>query len=105
MADARRELVELLKAKAFQPVLHARPDGRSDADRRTLEHVKKATRAEIERFDHYRSAEDVAANFRRDLNSAPARKVHAELKALGLPTLQDIRAEFERKAHELGIGL
>lgn len=105
MTDVRHELVQVLKTLAFEPVLRARPDGRSEADRRKLEHVQKATRAEIERFDHYRSADDVLTNFERDLHSAPARKVHAELTSLGLPTLRDIRPEFERKAYELGVRL
>jgi hypothetical protein len=103
MADAKHDLVALLKARAFEPVLHARAGGRSDADRRRLEHVKHATLSEIERFEHYRSAEEVVINFKRDLDSAPAKKVHAELKSLGLPTLHDIRPEFERRAHELGV--
>lgn len=103
MADARRDLVEFLKARAFEPVLHAHADGRSDTDRRKLEHVKHATLSEIERFEHYPSAEEVVINFMRDLNSAPAKKVHAELRSLGLPTLQDIRSEFERRARELGV--
>lgn len=103
MADTRHDLVEFLKAQAFEPVLQARVDGRSDADRRKLEHVKHATLSEIERFEHYRSAEEVVTNFKRDLASAPAKTVQAELRSLGLPTLHDIRPEFERKAHELGV--
>jgi hypothetical protein len=99
--DARRELVALLERKAFAPVLQARPDGH---DRTKLEHVQKATRAEIDRFRSYGSAEEVVTNFRRDLSSAPAKKVHAELRSLGLPTLDDLREEFERKARDLGVG-
>jgi hypothetical protein len=44
----------------------------------------------------------VVVNFRRDLNSEPARRVHSELRSLGLPTLNDIREEFERRAEALG---
>jgi hypothetical protein len=101
--DAKRELVDLLERKAFGPVMHARAEGRSDADRRTLDHVQKATRSEIDRFRSYGSAEEVVTNFRRDLDSAPAKKVHAELKSLGLPTLNELREEFERKARDLGV--
>ena len=102
--DAKGELVEFLVRKAFEPVLQAKPGaGHSDADKTKLEHVQKATRAEIERFRGYGSAEDVAINFKRDLNSEPAKKVHSELKALGLPTIGDVRDAFERKAHELGV--
>ena len=42
-------------------------------------------------------------NFRRDLDSAPAKRIHAELRSLGLPTINDIREEFERHAEELGV--
>ena len=44
------------------------------------------------------------SHFKRDLSSAPAKKVHAELRSLGLPTLEDVREPFERKARELGVG-
>jgi hypothetical protein len=67
-----------------------------------LEHVQKATRAEIERFHKYRSAQEVVTNFKRDLDSAPAKRIHAELRSLGLPTINDFREEFERRAEELG---
>jgi hypothetical protein len=104
MADRNKdELVQFLEERAFRPVLNARPSGRSEADRRKLEHVKKATRAEIERFHHYGSAKEVLTNFRRDLDSAPAKRVHAELRSLGLPTIHDVRDEFERRAAALGL--
>jgi hypothetical protein len=104
MADRNKdELVQFLEERAFKPVLNARPSGRSEADRRKLEHVQKATRAEIERFHHYGSAKEVLTNFRRDLDSAPAKRVHAELRSLGLPTIHDVRDEFERRAAALGL--
>jgi hypothetical protein len=42
-------------------------------------------------------------NFRRDLESEPAKRIHAELRSLGLPTINDVREEFERRAEELGV--
>jgi hypothetical protein len=101
--DKKRELVDFLVKKAFNPVLHAKADSRSGADKRKLEHVRDATRAEIERYRAYGSAEEVVTNFRRDLHSRAAKKVHAELQSLHLPTLGDIRDEFEDKARELGV--
>ena len=65
--------------------------------------VQKATRAEIERFHNYGSAQEVMTNFRRDLDSEPAKRVHAELRSLDLPTLNDVRDEFERRAEELSV--
>ncbi|MDT7952081.1 MAG: hypothetical protein RQ966_11315 [Acetobacteraceae bacterium] len=99
---AKQELVEFLVRRAFDPVLQAKPSG-SDAERQKLERVQKATQAEIERFHGYGSAEEVVVNFKRDLSSTPAKKVHEELRALGLPTLNDFREEFEEKARELGV--
>ena len=99
----KRELVDFLVKKAFNPVLHAKADGRSEADKRKLEHVRDATQAEIERYRDYGSAEEVVTNFRADLHSTVAKKVHAELKSLHLPTLDNIRDEFEDKARELGV--
>lgn len=101
--DAKTELVEFLVHKAFNPILRAEPEGRSEADKTKLEHVQQATRAEIERFRGYGSADEVVTNFKRDLNSTPARKIHSELKALDLPTINDLRDEFERKAKDLGV--
>lgn len=104
MADSRKDqLARFLEERAFKPVLNAKPKGRSEAERKKLEHVQKATRAEIERFHHYGSAQEVLTNFRRDLDSQPAKRVHAELRSLGLPTIHDIRDEFERRAEALGI--
>ncbi len=45
--DKKRELVDFLVKKAFNPVLHAKADGRSEAEKRKLEHVRDATQAEI----------------------------------------------------------
>jgi hypothetical protein len=83
--------------------MRAKPGGRSEAEKKELEHVQKATRAEIERYHGYRSAEEIVTNFKRDLTSAPAKKVHAELRHLHLPTIEDIREEFEEKARALGV--
>ncbi len=101
--DQKHALVEFIVGEALDPVLRAKPAGRSDTDQRTLEHVQQATRAEIERYRSYGSAAAVLANFRRDLTSVPAKKVHAELRHLHLPTLEDIRDAVEDKAHALGI--
>lgn len=102
-ANAKEKLVDLIISRALDPVMKAKGDRRSEAEQRKLEHVQEATRAEIERYRRYGSAKEVVANFRSDLNSQPAQKVHAELKALHLPTINDIRDEFEAKAKELGV--
>lgn len=103
MADARRQLLDLLEREAFDPVLHAKPEGRSETDKRKLAEVQDKTRSEIDRFRGYGSAREVVTNFKRDLSSEPAKKVHRELAALDLPTVNDVRDRFEAKARELNI--
>lgn len=78
--------------------MRAKPGGKSDADRKTLEHVQQATKAEIERYRNYDSAQQVVINFKRDLSSDAAKKVHSQLRRLHLPTIEDIRDDFEDKA-------
>lgn len=102
-ADAREELVDIVVHKALDPVMRKSASGLSDADRTKLEHVQRATKAEIERYRGYGSAQEVVVNFRRDLSSDAAQKVHRELEALHLPTIRDIRDEFEARADELGV--
>jgi hypothetical protein len=63
MVDRKKdELVRFLEERAFKPVLNAQPQGRAEAEQQKLERVQKATRAEIERFHKYRSAQEVATN-------------------------------------------
>jgi|SRR5215813_7833312 len=88
MADRKKdELVQFFQKRAFRLVMNAKLKGRSEADQQRLEYVQKATRAEIERFRNYRSAQEVVANFRRDLDSEPANRIHTELRSLVLPTI------------------
>lgn len=102
-SDAKRRLLQFLEEKTFEPVLRAKPDGYPESKRRELDHVQKATRAEIERFRRYGSASEVVLNFKRDLCSAKAKKVHRELEELNLPTIEQCRDEFLRLAQEFNV--
>jgi hypothetical protein len=101
-AEAKRRLVAFLEEKAFRPVLDADPDRFPEAKRDRLRDMQRRTQTEIERFRHYGSAAEVVTNFKRDLTSEPAKKVHRALKELGLPTIDDVREEFEHLADEVG---
>lgn len=101
--SAKEKLVEFLDRKAFDPVLKARPERYPENQKPKLDHVQRATRAEKERFHQYGSAREVVDMFKDDLHSEPAKKVHRELHELGLPTLNDVRGEFENLASELGV--
>ena len=102
-ADNRHELADFVIRRTFEPVLKVRMGDRSEADRRTLAQVQEIARSEIERYRGYDTAEKVVAHFRRDLQSPATKKVHAALRHLHLPTLEDFSEEFERKAHRLGV--
>ncbi|HEY6432672.1 MAG TPA: hypothetical protein VIZ17_11890 [Acetobacteraceae bacterium] len=101
--ETRQKLVDFLERKAFRPVLEAEPGRYPEGKRASLADVQRRTETEIQRFRNYRSAQEVVTNFRRDLNSDAAQKVHRELKALGLPTVNDVRTEFEELAGSLGV--
>lgn len=99
---AKHELAEFIIHKVFDPVLQAKAEGRPEADGKRLRHVQDATRAEIARYRGYASDQEVLTNFKRDLHSRAAEKVHAELRHLGLPTVNDITEEVEELAGRLG---
>jgi uncharacterized protein (DUF2267 family) len=101
--DARRKLVDFLDERAFQPVLRAKPDDFPKDKRDQLADVQRSTESEQERFRNYESAEKVVQMYRDDLSSEAAQKVHRQLRDLGLPTLNDVRDEFEQRARELGV--
>jgi hypothetical protein len=105
MADnAKDKLVRFLERRAFDPVLKAKPDRYSESQQRKLEDVQRRTETEKDRFEHYGSARDVVINFKRDLDSEPAQKVHRDLEDLGLPTINDLKDEFLKLADELHVG-
>ena len=100
--DARNQLIDFIAHRAFYPVLMV---DRVGPHRALIEHVQAATRAKIDRLRSYSSAEEVIDNFERDFRSRTAQDITSELKLLHLPTIDDLRDEFERKARELGSGL
>ncbi|HTI85593.1 MAG TPA: hypothetical protein VL966_03235 [Alphaproteobacteria bacterium] len=106
MADtAKDKLVDFLERRAFDPVLKAKPEHYPEPRRGKLEDVQRRTRTEVERFHGYGSARDVVVNFLNDLDSEPAQRIHRELHALGLPTLNDIEDEFMKLADDLHVNV
>ncbi|MDQ4044737.1 MAG: hypothetical protein M3173_04715 [Chloroflexota bacterium] len=102
--DARQKLLDLLDKKAFDPVLQASPDDYTGDDKQKLKDLQKTTQSTKESYHEYGSAEKVREMFRDDLSSDAAQKVHKQLRDLGLPTLQDVKPEFEKLADEVGVG-
>lgn len=103
--DARKQLLDLIDNKAFDPVLNASPDNYdSDEKKRKLKDVQKTTKSTKQSYHDYGSAEKVLQMFEDDLNSDAAQDVHRELRDLGLPTVNDIKPEVEQLADKLGVG-
>lgn len=102
-SEAREKLERFLEEKAFRPVMRASPSSYPESKRDKLKDVQRRTESEIDRFRHYRSAEEVVTNFRRDLQSGPAKKAHRDLSDLGLPTVNDLREEFEALVRDLRV--
>ncbi|WP_274423169.1 hypothetical protein [Chelativorans sp. YIM 93263] len=104
MADgAKEKLVNFLDRKAFEPVLSADPDSYPQDKHNALKDVQDATRAERERFHDYDSAKEVYQMYEDDLTSEPAQEINRKLRDLDLPTLKDVRGEFEELAQEMGV--
>lgn len=101
--NSKDKLVNFLDRHAFRPVLDAAPGDYPESKRDKLAHVQRATEDERERYRQYESAEKVYQMYRDDLSSEAAKEVHRELRQLSLPTLHDVRDEFERLAEEVGV--
>ena len=101
--DAKRKLVDFLEHRAFNPVMGTDPHNFADDKRVMLAHVQRATQSRIDRFRSHDSAQEIVSDFKRDLASDNAGDISRELKDLGLPTLNDVRDDFEKLAHDLGM--
>ena len=110
---ARKKLVRFLDQEAFDPILRARPDRYSAADKAKLDHVKGAPARTRQRYHgDYASAEEVRDRVRDDLSSGAAQQVQRQLDELGLPTMHHVRDAFEHAAvvthqklcRDLGVG-
>ena len=103
MAKNKEKLIEFLKRRAWNPVLRAKPDMYSDADRRRLERVQGKTKTQVERYEAYETAGQVRQEFQDDLSSQAARPVNADLKKLGLPRQADVADEFFDLADQMHV--
>jgi hypothetical protein len=101
--DVLRRLLAFLDEKAFEPVIRADPAAWPQGERDALERVQGAIRLEQQRFHHYHSPQEVYRMFHDDLAAESARRVHRELRRLGLPSLEDLRIDFEQMAQDLGV--
>ncbi len=94
---SKEELVGFLDQHVFDRILKASPSQhKGDAD--DLKYVQEKTRSEKERYHGYGSAEEVIRMYNDDLHSENAKPVNAKLKKLGLPRLEDVKDQFDKKA-------
>ncbi len=102
---AKEELVEFLNKKAFDPVLRKKLDEyNSKREKEKLQDVKQATESTKEKYNkEYGTADEVVKRFKDDLNSSAAKKIHEELKQLGLPALPELKDDFSKLAERLGV--
>ena len=95
---SKDELVRFLDQHVFDPILKASPDKYSGKEKDDLQYVQDRTRSEKDRYHSYGSADEVVRMYKDDLNSENAKPVNNKLKELGLPRLEDVRDQFEKKA-------
>jgi hypothetical protein len=95
---SKDELVRFLEQRVFDRILSASPDKYSGKQADELKYVQDKTRSERDRYHSYGSADEVVRMYKDDLHSENARPVNAKLKELGLPRLEDVKDEFEKKA-------
>lgn len=101
--DAKDELVQFIDKNAFDVTIKTSPDKFKGKDRESFEDIKRKTQNEKEKFHHYKTAEDVRKNFLQNVHYEPAHKLDKELKKLKLPTLPDLKNEFEQLCDKLEV--
>jgi hypothetical protein len=102
--DVAHRLFEFFDEHAFRPVLAVSPERYPPSRRDELWAVQEATRRERGRFESRRSAAEVYRAYHEELAAPDAAGLHRRLRALDLPTLEDVRIDFEHMAADLGIG-
>ena len=95
---SKKELVRFLNERVFEPILKASPDRFHGKQKEDLKYVQDRTRSEKQRYEHYSSADEVIRMYKDDLHSEKAKPVNERLKELGLPRLEDVKDEFDKKA-------
>jgi len=97
---SRKELVDLIDRKVFQPILSAWPEDYSRRDRTTLRELQAAARRQRARYREHDSVDDVRNQFFDDLSSEAGQRTSQQLRDLDLPTLESVRDEVLRAAGE-----
>ena len=102
--DNRKQLLDFINKKAFDPILKAKPNKFKEEEREVLEDLQRKTENEKKQFEEeYTTAEEIKKNYLSNVHSKAAAKVNDQLQKLGLPTLPEHKDEFMELCEKLGI--
>jgi len=101
--DKRDELLNFIDKKAFNVILKTSPDKFKGKDKEDFDEILKKTKNEKKKFQGYKTAKEVKENFLSNTHSKPAQKLDKELEHLKLPTLPQIKDEFEELCKKLDV--
>jgi len=102
--NARKELINFIDKHAFDVIIHTSPDKFDGKDREKFEDIRRKTKNEQRKFhEDYTSAAAVKQNFLQNVRSRPAQKLDRELEHLGLPTLPQLKDDFQELCRKLGV--
>ncbi len=102
--DVAHRLLQFLDEHAFGPVLSASPERFPQELQGKLHAAQEETRRERERFERGASATEIYRTYHEELGASGAADLHRRLRELDLPTLDDVRIDFEQMAGDLGVG-
>ena len=103
--DVARRFFDYLDEHVFRPILESPPEHRPEHERELLAQLQRDTRQERERMLHAPSAAAVYQAYHAEIATPAAHQRYARLRELDLPTLEDVRIDFEQMAGDLGIGV
>lgn len=102
--DARKQLIDFINKKAFNPILKADLSDYKGEEKEKLKHVQQKTKNEQHQFEHeFTSAEKVKKEFLSDVRSKAAKNLNKDLEDLHLPTLPSLKDDFSKLCEELGV--
>lgn len=101
--DVKKQLLDFINKKTFEPILNTRPDKFKGKDREDFEDVRRKTESEKKNFEDYGSADEIKKNYLSNVHSKAAAKVNDQLEKLGLPTMPEHKDEFMELCSKLGV--
>jgi len=101
--DAKKELLNFIDHKAFDVILKKDAGKMDEKEKDQLEELQRKTKNEKDKFHGYGSAREIKDNFLQNVRSKPAHKLNSDLKDFKLPTLPDLKDDFEALCEKLGV--